>query len=180
MKTNTFEHLESLCRAKRIVCERRGKRIELTTPDGGTTAECSTVTEALDTVRGDSTFAALPIVFAPARPELYEYRLSSHTGETLKEATGETIDDVAAQWGMMIDRSFPTGGNAAVLTTDGKQSFLVTWRRVTQHTRTEYKTLPDIENAIQCLAPLVSPLQDLGHGDKAEEIRRAIRYLRAA
>ena len=65
-------------------------------------------------------------------PELYEYRLSSHTGETLKEATGETVDDVAAQWGMMIDRSFPTGGNAAVLTADGKQSFLVTWRRAGQ------------------------------------------------
>lgn len=35
-----------------------------------------------------------------------------------------------------------------------------------------------IENAIQCLAPLVSPIQDVGHGDKAEDIRRAIRYLR--
>lgn len=60
MKTNTYAHLEKLCAAKRIVCERRGKKIELTTPDGGTTAECETVAEALDTFRNDPAFAALP------------------------------------------------------------------------------------------------------------------------
>jgi len=63
MRTNTFSHLEGLCRAKRIVCERIHGRIELTTPNGGTTAECNNVAEALDVVRNDSTFCDLPIVF---------------------------------------------------------------------------------------------------------------------
>jgi hypothetical protein len=62
MKTNTFEHHESLARSKGIVCERRSARkIELTTPCGGTTAECATVAEALDTLRTDPTFSDLPI-----------------------------------------------------------------------------------------------------------------------
>ena len=61
MKTNTFRHLETLCAGKGIVCEKRGRKIELTTPDGGTTAECDSVAEALDTYRNDSTFSALPI-----------------------------------------------------------------------------------------------------------------------
>jgi hypothetical protein len=60
-RTNTFEHLESLCHGKGIVCERNGRKIELTTPDGGTTAECDSVSEALDTYRNDATFSKLPI-----------------------------------------------------------------------------------------------------------------------
>lgn len=64
MKTNTFSHLENLCAGKRIVCERRGKVIELTTPCGGTTAECDSVAEALDTVATDPTFSKLPIVMS--------------------------------------------------------------------------------------------------------------------
>jgi len=66
MKTNTFRHLETLCAGKGIVCEKRGRKIELTTPDGGTTAECDSVAEALDTYRNDSTFSALPIQIRPA------------------------------------------------------------------------------------------------------------------
>lgn len=61
MRTNTYEHLEGLARAKGVNCERRGKKIELTTPGGGTTAECATVAEALDTMRNDETFSKLPI-----------------------------------------------------------------------------------------------------------------------
>ncbi len=61
MKTNTFTHLEALCAGKGIVCERRGRKIELTTPCGGTCAECDNVRDALDTVRNDDTFAGLPI-----------------------------------------------------------------------------------------------------------------------
>lgn len=35
MRTDTFEHLQGLCAGKGIVCERRGKKIDMTTPDGG-------------------------------------------------------------------------------------------------------------------------------------------------
>lgn len=63
MKTNTYDHLENLAASKGVVCERArsGRKIELTTPCGGTTAECDSVTEALDTMRGDPTFSNLPI-----------------------------------------------------------------------------------------------------------------------
>lgn len=80
MKTNTFENLEKLCRGKKIVCERRGKKIELTTPCGGTTAECDSLAEAFDTYHTDPAFDKLPMhVFGPRHappvvaPELYEY-----------------------------------------------------------------------------------------------------------
>jgi hypothetical protein len=139
MRTNTFAHLEALASSKRIVCERTGKRITLTTPDGGTTAECDSVAEALDTLTGDPTFAALPIVLAkpaaPARPaELYEYRLSNHTGETLQECTAECLNEAAACFGLTIDRSFSTGANAAVLRDMRGHSYLVTWRKVQSET----------------------------------------------
>jgi len=132
MRTNTYSHLEALASSKRIVCERTGKRITLTTPDGGTTAECDSVAEALDTLASDPTFSALPIVLAPARPaELYEYRLSNHTGETLQECTAECLDDAARHFNMDINRNFPTGANAAVLEDSSTGfSFLVTWRKV--------------------------------------------------
>lgn len=62
MKTNTFEHLENLCRLRRIVCERRhSRKIELTTPDGGTTAECVSVADALNTLHSDTAFSSLPL-----------------------------------------------------------------------------------------------------------------------
>lgn len=61
MKTNTYQHLENLAAAKGIVCERTGRKIELTTPDGSVTAEDYSVADALDTLRNDSTFSDLPI-----------------------------------------------------------------------------------------------------------------------
>lgn len=68
MKTNTFKHLENLCAVKGIVCERRGRKIELTTPGGGTTAECESLAEALDTYRTDPAFSTLPVrIQAPAK-----------------------------------------------------------------------------------------------------------------
>lgn len=75
-RPNSFARLEALCAAKEIVCERRGKKIELTTPCGGTTAECDSVAEALDTVQRDSTFADLPLKLmnhAAAAPRATEY-----------------------------------------------------------------------------------------------------------
>lgn len=71
MKTNTYDHLENLAAAKGIVCERRGRKIELTIPSGAVTAECDSVAEALDTMRGDPTFSDLPIkihTLTPATP----------------------------------------------------------------------------------------------------------------
>lgn len=63
MRSGSFNHLQALCAGKGIVCERnRSKtRIELTTPDGGTTAECESIAEAWDTYKGDPAFANLPI-----------------------------------------------------------------------------------------------------------------------
>lgn len=66
MRTDTFAHLEKLCQAKRIVCERNGKKINLITPDGSVNAECESLTEAFDTLKNDDTFAKLPIVIAKA------------------------------------------------------------------------------------------------------------------
>lgn len=61
IRANSFASLEALCSGKRIACERRGKKIELTTPDGGTTAECASLAEAWDTYRNDGAFCHLPI-----------------------------------------------------------------------------------------------------------------------
>ena len=76
MKTNTFEHLESMCASKGIICERRGRKIELTTPDGAITAECASISEALDTYRNDPTYSDLPIqirtAVASPSPERWE------------------------------------------------------------------------------------------------------------
>lgn len=92
MRTNTFAHLEALCEAKGIVCERRRGRIELTTPNGGTTAECESVAEALDTYRNDDTFSSLPfklvsrteqvrrVESCKSAPELYEYTVHNESG----------------------------------------------------------------------------------------------------
>ena len=57
-----FEKLESMARQRGIVCERNGRKIELTTPDGGVMAECDTVADAADTIRQDTSFNRLPIV----------------------------------------------------------------------------------------------------------------------
>lgn len=69
MNKNTFKNLESHCYARGIVCERYGRKIEMTTPDGSTTAECSTVQEGFDTLQNDSTFSSLPIKQARALPD---------------------------------------------------------------------------------------------------------------
>lgn len=61
VRANSFASLERLCAGKRIVCERRGKKIELTTPDGSVTAECESLAEAWDTYRNDHAFCNLPI-----------------------------------------------------------------------------------------------------------------------
>lgn len=58
----TFERLQSICASKAIVCERRGRKVELTTPCGGTTAECDGVNDAYATLANDPTFHDLPIV----------------------------------------------------------------------------------------------------------------------
>lgn len=58
----TFDRLQSLCACRGIVCERTRGKIELTTPNGGTTAECDTVAEAYDTLNSDTTFSTLPIL----------------------------------------------------------------------------------------------------------------------
>lgn len=56
-----FHHLQADCRAKGVVCERSGRKVELTTPDGSVTAECDTVAEAIDAFHYDATFASLPV-----------------------------------------------------------------------------------------------------------------------
>lgn len=58
----TFERLQQACGLRGIVCERTRGKIELTTPNGGTTAECATVREAWDTYEGDTTFSSLPVL----------------------------------------------------------------------------------------------------------------------
>lgn len=59
----TFLDLERHCARYNICCERTGRKIELTTPDGSVTAECSSVADAIATVIGDSTFSSLPRFF---------------------------------------------------------------------------------------------------------------------
>lgn len=58
-RTNTFAHLEGLCWSKGIVCERVGKRIELTL--GGTTGTYDSVREALDGYRHEEPFCSAPL-----------------------------------------------------------------------------------------------------------------------
>lgn len=105
MRANTFSHLEALASSKRIVCERTGKRITLTTPDGGTTAECDSVAEALDTLRSDSTFADLPIVLAkPMTQATPEETALAAKGEAIAKALGlrrdpEHADRYKTAWG---------------------------------------------------------------------------------
>lgn len=103
MRTNTFSHLFALADARRIVCERTGKRITLTTPDGGTTAECDSVAEALDTLRSDPTFAALPIVLAKPAPAAPDADLAAK-GEAIAKALHlrrdpDHADRYQTEWG---------------------------------------------------------------------------------
>jgi hypothetical protein len=97
MKTNTFEHLESLARSKGIICERRSvRKIELTTPCGGTTAECATVSEAFDTLRNDPTFSDLPIKAgsqapAPTEPFRTFYHSTDDKGRPIVNIQGQIL-----------------------------------------------------------------------------------------
>ena len=63
MSARTFASLERLCAAKGIVCERRGRKIELTTPDGSVTAEADTVADAFADYDSEP-FRSLPIKLA--------------------------------------------------------------------------------------------------------------------
>lgn len=66
MNTETFTHLENLCAAKHIGCERASQGsplIKLTTPDRKITRFCKGVREALEVVRNDPVFSSLPLQF---------------------------------------------------------------------------------------------------------------------
>lgn len=55
-KDGTFKRLQQECWVKGIVCERYGRKIELTTPAGGTTAVCDSVAEGFQTLLYDDAF----------------------------------------------------------------------------------------------------------------------------
>lgn len=110
MKTGSFEHLEQWCAAKGIVVQRIGKRIELTTPCGGTTAEETSVRDAWGTVKTDPAFCHLPIqVRRPVAPEpqpvraareAYRYRfLNSHGEIHGPEIIAVTLDEAMTKAG---------------------------------------------------------------------------------
>lgn len=112
MKTGSYEHLESYCAGKGIICQRIGKRIKLTTPDGGTTAEETSVRDAWSTVKTDPTFADLPIRLAcranvdepkpvrVAKPEQYRYTFYNNNGVVAGPAIiAETMNDAADRAG---------------------------------------------------------------------------------
>lgn len=63
MSARTFALLERLCAVKGIFCERRGRKIELTTPDGSVTAEAETVADAFADYDSEP-FRSLPIKLA--------------------------------------------------------------------------------------------------------------------
>jgi hypothetical protein len=126
MRTDTFEHLQRLCAGKGIVCERRGKKIELTTPSGGTTAECESVAEAFDTLRGDPTFSELPIKLAKApKADVYVYKFETQA-ETIKTIEAESLNDAVTEFGDVyeIESWFKT---CAVIKGRGMY-FGVTWK----------------------------------------------------
>lgn len=130
MRTNTFEHLQGLCAGKGIVCERRGKKINMTTPDGGTTAECESLAEAFDTLRGDPTFSDLPIKLgkAPVVPmEVYVYEFRGQAS-VVKTVEAECLDEAIARFGdgYEIERYF--AGVAFIRHKKTGLDFGVTWK----------------------------------------------------
>lgn len=62
MKLKTYLALEDLCRARGIICERRGRVIYLVTPDGVTTVACHSVREAWETALKGDPFKGLKVV----------------------------------------------------------------------------------------------------------------------
>lgn len=126
MRTDTFEHLQGLCASKGIVCERRGKKIEMTTPNGGTTAECESVAEAFDTLRGDPTFSELPIKLGKApQPDVYVYKFETQA-KTVMTIEAESLDEAVTKFGddYKIEAWFKT---CAVIKGRGMY-FGVTWK----------------------------------------------------
>lgn len=100
MRTDTFAHLENLCRSKRIVCERNGRKINLITPDGSVNAECESLAEAFDTLKNDPTFANLPIVLAkapeaPKTPVDYHASLILAIDELHRKAGSQYLRDLS-------------------------------------------------------------------------------------
>jgi len=96
VRTNTLSHLKNMCAIKDIVCEKTRGRIELTTPDGSTTAECATVEEALAELKGHP-FAELPIKLAKSGYgrglESEEKRLREFFTAVLGQQTSVTQQD---------------------------------------------------------------------------------------
>lgn len=130
MRIDTFEHLQGLCAGKGIVCERRGKKIDMTTPDGGTTAECESVAEAFDTLRGDPTFADLPIKLAkaPAVPmDVYVYEFRGQAS-VVKTVEAECLDEAVARFGDGYEIESWFSGMATIKNKNLGLFFGVTWK----------------------------------------------------
>lgn len=135
MKTNTFEHLESLCAGVGVVCERDGKKINLTVPNGSVSAECDGVRDALDTMRSDPTFSKLPILLrreAKSYPQpspamdVYVYKFETQA-ETVKTIEAESLNEAVAKFGSDYEIALAFKSNAII--TNGKMQFGVTWNK---------------------------------------------------
>lgn len=131
MRTDTFEHLQGLCAGKGIVCERRGKKIDMTTPNGGTTAECDSVAEAFDTLRGDPTFSELPLRLgkpaAIVASEVYVYSFWSQA-ERIKQVEAECLDEAVCRFGDGYEIESWFKGMATIKNKNIGLFFGVTWK----------------------------------------------------
>lgn len=132
MRSDTFEHLEALCATRRVVCERRGKKVLLTVPDGSVQAECDGVRDALDTMRTDPTFKDLPLDMARVLPpaEAYDYEVregSRVTQRTTASSLNEALDQLGWHAGWHVLHQFY--GMAVVRSSHG-HAYGVTWKRV--------------------------------------------------
>lgn len=129
MRSDTFEHLEALCATRRVACERRGKKVLLTVPDGSVQAECDGVRDALDTMRTDPAFKDLPLRLAPA-PEAYAYEVREGDRVT-QRATAASLDEALDRlgWhaGWQVLHQFH--GMAVVRSSHG-HAYGVTWANV--------------------------------------------------
>lgn len=142
MKTGSYEHLESYCAGKGIICQRIGKRIKLTTPDGGTTAEETSVRDAWSTVKTDPTFCDLPIqvLRRPPAPqpvrvdqqERYEYRFYNRSGEVLgPRCLAESLDQALRFAGFeawTVDQQFAEMAVIKLISTGATLG--VKWQRI--------------------------------------------------
>lgn len=94
----TFTTLERLCAAKGIVCERRGRKIELTTPDGSVTAEADTVADAFADYDSEP-FRSLPIKLAKIKleQEAWQREQDAEARQALKVTALDKLRGYAAQ-----------------------------------------------------------------------------------